>query len=86
MIWKVLIFAIAAYALYRLFMNDQKKKSDDGRKERDDLIAKGELVKDPQCGTYVDKEYAAATLRNGEEVLYFCSHDCRSAYMKSLEQ
>ena len=33
MIVKVLIFVLVAYALYRLFMYDRKKKEDDSSRE-----------------------------------------------------
>ena len=50
MIVKVLIFVLVAYALYRLFMNDRKKKEDDSSREKEHLVATGEMVKDPVCG------------------------------------
>lgn len=39
----------------------------------------GELVRDPQCGTYVPKARAIAVARGGE-TLYFCSAKCRDDY------
>ena len=39
----------------------------------------GELVRDPQCGTYVAKSRAIVVTRNGE-TLYFCSAKCRDDY------
>ena len=39
----------------------------------------GELVRDPQCGTYVPKARAFADTVKGEPV-YFCSAACRDAY------
>ena len=41
--------------------------------------AGGELVRDPQCGTYVPKARAIAVQRGGE-TLYFCSAKCRDEY------
>jgi len=41
--------------------------------------AGGELVRDPQCGTYVPKTRAIA-LQRGGETLYFCSDKCRDDY------
>ncbi len=37
------------------------------------------LVRDPVCGTYVDRTRAVSA-RGGGEVRYFCSEDCRTAY------
>ncbi len=85
MIWKLMIFAIAGYALYRLFMNDRLKKDENEKVSNDKLIANGQLVKDPNCGTYVDPE-SSISVRNGETKHYFCSHECRDAYIKQLEQ
>ena len=41
--------------------------------------AGGELVRDPQCGTYVPKARAIAVQRGGE-MLYFCSAKCRDEH------
>ena len=39
----------------------------------------GELVRDPQCGTYSPK-VSALTLTAGGAVQYFCSANCRDAF------
>jgi uncharacterized protein len=39
----------------------------------------GELVRDPQCGTYVPKGKALA-IGSGDATLYFCSAACYDAY------
>ena len=39
----------------------------------------GELVRDPQCGTYVPKTKALA-VGSGDATLYFCSAACHDAY------
>ncbi len=83
MIWKGLIFALAAYALYRLFMNDRKKKDQDKQQEKEELIATGDLVKDPECGTYVDST-SAISVRNGDTVYRFCSYQCRDTFLERL--
>ena len=48
--WKWLILILVGYALYRMFMNDRKKSGEDTKKEKEHLIATGEMVKDPVCG------------------------------------
>ena len=40
----------------------------------------GELVRDPQCGTYVPKARAIAA-SVGSQTSYFCSTTCRDAYL-----
>lgn len=49
MIFKVVIFALVAYALYRMFMNDRKKKEEKSTKAQESRVASGEMVKDPVC-------------------------------------
>ena len=85
MIVKVLIFVLVAYALYRLFMNDRKNKEDDSSREKEHLVATGEMVKDPVCGAYVEAE-GGITVRNGEKVIHFCSYECREKYIKRLQE
>jgi YHS domain-containing protein len=41
----------------------------------------GELVRDPNCGTYVPKSRAVAGQKGGDTV-YFCSTTCRDAYLR----
>jgi uncharacterized protein len=41
--------------------------------------AGGELVQDPQCGTYVPKARAIVS-GTGDGAKYFCSTTCRDAY------
>ncbi|MEG2172181.1 MAG: transcriptional regulator [Desulfovibrionaceae bacterium] len=84
--WKWIILALAAYALYRLFANDIKKKQqkNDDIAEKERKVATGEMVKDPECGTYIDAE-SSITVRDGDTVHRFCSYECRDAFLKKLE-
>jgi hypothetical protein len=41
--------------------------------------AGGELVRDPQCGTYIPKA-RAVVVGSGADTKYFCSTKCRDAY------
>ena len=81
--WKWLILILAGYFLYRMFMNDRNKKAENGKKEKEDLIATGEMVKDPVCGAYIDAD-STITVRNGETVHRFCSYDCRDEFLKRM--
>lgn len=85
MIFKVLIFAVVAYALYRLFMNDKRKKEEKIENEEAKKVADGVLVRDPVCGVYVEKENSFS-VRNGDKVEYFCSDDCRQQYIKQVQE
>lgn len=80
---KWLILALAGYALYRMFLNDRKKKAEDGEKEKEHLVATGEMVKDPVCGAYIDTD-SAITVRDGETVHRFCSYECRDQFLKRI--
>jgi YHS domain-containing protein len=47
---------------------------------RKDKTARGEdMVKDPQCGTYLPRSDALTRQVKGE-TCYFCSEECRSKY------
>ncbi len=79
--WKFIFIAVAGYILYRLFMNDQKKKSEETKKEKDTLIANGELVQDPVCQTYIEPD-SAVTVKSGDDRYYFCSYECRDKFIQ----
>ena len=84
--WKWIILAVAAYLLYRLFANDLKKKlqKKDDKAEMESKVASGDMVKDPECGAYIDSD-SSITVRDGDTVHRFCSYDCRDAFLKRLE-
>ena len=81
--WKWVILVLAGYALYRMILNDRKKKSEDGDKEKEHLVATGEMVKDPVCGAYIDAD-SAITVRDGATVHRFCSYECREQFLKRI--
>ena len=84
MLVKLVILALAGYVLYRLFMNDNKKNAEKSAVEKENLVASGEMVKDPMCGAYVEKN-SGPTVRNGDKVYHFCSYDCRDKYVKQIQ-
>ncbi len=43
----------------------------------------GALVRDPMCGTYVEPSHSVST-RSGDVMRYFCSENCRQAFLKSV--
>ncbi len=83
---KWVILAIACYFLYRLFANDLKRKfaKKDDPVEMETKVAQGEMVKDPECGAYIDVD-SGITVKDGEVIHRFCSYDCRDAFLKKLE-
>ena len=48
-------------------------------------IAAGEMIKDPECGTYVSAE-GNISVRDGEIVHHFCSYECRDKFLQRLEE
>lgn len=81
--WKWLILVLAGYVLYRMFMNDRNKKSKDEKKEKENLVATGEMVKDPVCGAYIDAD-STISVRDGETVHKFCSYECRDEFLRRV--
>ena len=49
------------------------------RRTRTERIG-GELVRDPQCGTYIPKDRAVVS-GSGAKALFFCSTTCRDQYV-----
>ena len=85
MIVKIAVVAIVCYVLYRLFMNDSRKKAEKEAADTKKKVAAGEMVQDPVCGTYVDRD-SAITVKNGDRILYFCSYECRKKYLEMQDK
>lgn len=81
---KLLILAICAFVVWKLFAGDKRWKQSKEQEKKEDLVASGEMVKDPVCGAYVSKN-SDIRVRQGDVVLNFCSYDCREKYLKRLE-
>ena len=86
---KWLILIVAIYVLYRLFANDVLKKKNINKEESaadlERKVAAGEMVKDPECGTYVSVD-GNISVRDGDKVYRFCSYDCRDKFLQRLEE
>ncbi|MBU1003103.1 MAG: transcriptional regulator [Proteobacteria bacterium] len=80
---KFIVIGVALFFLFKLFKGDTRKKDKFSDKDRDRLIASGEMVKDPICGTYVDKS-ADIRVKDETGVHCFCSFECRDKYLKRL--
>jgi hypothetical protein len=84
MVFKLLIFVLAAFLLYKLFTGDRRKKVADKKEDLQKKAADGIMVKDPICGTFVSKE-SDIRVRKWDDILCFCSYECRDKYVQQLE-
>lgn len=86
--WKFIILLIAIYVVYKLFANDFIKKRQAAEKEekeeQDRKISAGEMVKDPECGTWVSVD-DSISVKDGDSSYYFCSYECRDKFLKELK-
>lgn len=76
----ILILAILyiAYRMGRYIF----QLSDEGIQKNRREITGEDLVKDPQCGTYVPKSSSIKATIGGEDH-FFCSEDCRNKYREA---
>lgn len=81
---KFLVLAFCAFVVWKLFLGDKRFKDSKEQQNKENLVASGELIKDPVCGAYVSKN-SDIRVRQGDVVLNFCSYDCRERYLKRLE-
>ena len=82
----LLVVAICGFVLWKLFANDKKHKKavSEQAPSPENLAASGDMVKDPMCGAFVAKN-SDIRVRSGNEVLCFCSYECRDRYVKQLQ-
>jgi len=82
-IWKLfvvfLLLTVLRWGLSRIFGSTRKVRTGGPRQ-----VAKSSkrMVKDPQCGMYLDPELALE-IRNAGGSLYFCSKECQENYSKA---
>lgn len=74
------ILLLLRMVLRMLFGDRRPQKRPAGPQSRNPERLGGELVRDPQCGTYIPKTSAIVS-GSGEAVQYFCSTTCRDAYV-----
>ncbi|MFP4213728.1 MAG: YHS domain-containing protein [Desulfohalobiaceae bacterium] len=79
--FKVIVFLVAGFLLYKLVMGDQKKKMEAKGKKTSKKVEAGEMVKDPVCGTYVSVD-SDIRVKQGGQVYYFCSYECRDRFLE----
>lgn len=79
MIVRLLIWALLGFLLYTIYQAVRRALSAPKRPAPEKTSRGEEMVKDPQCGTYLPKSDACPVEINGR-TLYFCSAECRSAF------
>ena len=84
--FRILIFAVAAFFLYKFFVGDKKKKMQNKRQEQENLTHSGEMVKDPVCGTYVCSDSDIRVKDAQGDVYNFCSYECRDKFLESSSE
>ena len=80
---KFIVIGVALFLVYKLFMGDKKKKEMNKAETTKKRAASGEMIKDPICGTYVEKD-GNIRVKEGEKVHIFCSYECRDKFLKQL--
>jgi uncharacterized protein len=82
LIWIIrtlVILLIVRLVLRALFSRQLDARRQQAGPKRRTERAGGELIRDPQCGTYVPKSRAIA-VGHGAHARYFCSTTCRDTY------
>ncbi|WP_031484191.1 hypothetical protein [Maridesulfovibrio frigidus] len=81
---KFVVIGAALFIMWKLFTGEKRNKQNQESKQQDKKVKAGEMVKDPICGTYVQKD-SDIRVKNGENVECFCSYECRDKYIKRIE-
>jgi hypothetical protein len=87
---RILFWVVRALAILlllrmvvRMLFGDRRPQRHSGASQpRNPERLGGELVRDPQCGTYIPKARAIVA-GSGEAAQYFCSTTCRDTYVTS---
>ena len=81
--FKLFIYAVFLYVVYRLLTGGRKKKPSPASNQQGagpgEIPAHDQLVEDPVCHIYVPKRQAIV-LQDGDTPVFFCSEQCRKMY------
>jgi len=80
---KFLLFILLAYAAYMLFKRSGAKEVGNTTSDRG-TESPVELVKDPSCGTFVEKT-TNYKVKLHDNIYYFCSEDCRQKFIEKMK-
>lgn len=82
----VLIFFLLQKVVTYIFGggSSSNRKKAAKRTSSDTKAIEGQMVKDAQCGMYVASSLALS-MGSGDRIVYFCSEDCKDAYLRENE-
>ena len=86
LLFKFLLLFIGVLVVYRAarrMLLPLMKRGEVGGGEQD-VIHRGEMVKDPVCGTYVPRDGSPSLMDGGREH-FFCSPRCRELFQHRRE-
>lgn len=85
--WLLIIFWTVSLAKRAIawLSHKPRQESSDNQSEPHELSASRRLVRDPVCGTHV-AESLALPVRQGNEVVHFCSAECRARYLSEAHR
>lgn len=81
---RLLIWALLGFLAYTIFQAVRRALTAPRRTPPEKTTRGEEMVKDPQCGTYLPKSDAHPAQVDGQTV-YFCSPECRSAFQQKKQ-
>ena len=79
-VWSVALLRRTIAWLVRGLLNAPDRGANPRDSQVQDVTASRRLVRDPVCGVHVAEE-RAIPLRDGSEVVHFCSPACRDKYV-----
>ena len=80
---RIIIYIMLIFLLYRIikaFLFPQKIPM---QQKNEPKLQGDEVVFDPVCQSYFPKD-SALRVKNGNEMTYFCSEECREKFMKKI--
>ena len=83
-----LVLSWGIWLLKRLFnsqMDAARGQSAEGQQPDMRALSGRRLVRDPQCGMHVAEELAVP-VRMGNEMIHFCSPECRDQYLQQTQK
>jgi hypothetical protein len=84
-LFRILLALIILRLVLRAVLGDRRPRARQAPPRKRVERAGGQLVRDPQCGTYVPQSRAIVAGR-GATALHFCSTGCRDQYLAAHGQ